>query len=902
MVKALPTKTSFAYGEVSPGLLVDPESEEYVGGCEAFRNAMATRTGGFRLRYGGDQATMFSEFFPSMRYFAYQADGQSFFVFVGARDSGPAFSYLGIFTTAWAPVAWVPTSGSIGPLLPGDGVFYVAHSYTEAQVRQLRGRQTGRRFYLNHESHPPIYFERRSDGKFAVGDPPIDGGSPQVRCYRDANFLSGAGIIAGTEQTIDATLDTFSRQDALGTQPAGSRTPGMVLRFGTFANSETLNPHYGSWYHGLAYINSKRMRVDKGANATQAMTPGYQFAADDWCGPWVSTGVTKPITVVTGHEPNHTAHQVTVFTDAGSNWTVEDRHKVFYFDQGVGVGGFAYWLIVDVVPGSPTQIHARVVYDSYNGEVLSSGSKNVTVLEVPSRLMAGAPAILSLSAQPPRGSVLLIRSNRKVFTADHVTAFGYVSTAEGNPSSIGTGTPVGTAVFLNGGIARLDQYIDEYTVRGRVVKPFNHIGPTVRWGMGWNKKDGFPSCSGGHQGRTLFAGFKGQSERTICGSRPLVPDDHTIGVQSNDAFNLEIEEVHGGRIAWMESSGSDLLVGTTHAVKAARGVLTPTSFGFDHQSDHGSAVDCESTQISTAALFVTSDGLGIRTATFEEASQRYQSFDLTETAKHLFTSRIVEIHVVENPEQILCARLAGGELIVCCLRQGVRNVRAWSKWTFATPLSGCSALAVIRAAFSSSGTDELHAGIAAVGNRTVVQRMMQSAQAMDSAVTPTGVTATQLTLDVSAHAHLLQVPVQVVLDGVYVGTFTSNGSGQINIASLGLSSPPTTSRVGVGIAMDVTLPPPAIVLQSGSLAGVNMSIPSVKLFLVGARGGAVNGSPIHDQALPLPSPTDPVAALDGWRQMSGIETDPETANLTITHTEPYYFEVAAVGAAVDYGS
>lgn len=363
------------------------------------------------------------------------------------------------------------------------------------------------------------------------------------------------------------------------------------------------------------------------------------------------------------------------------------------------------------------------------------------------------------------------------------------------------GASVNQRLRVLGGECELTGFISAFEATINMTKSFRHRWGMTEWAYLWGNYIGQPQTVAEHQSRIMMGGFKRCPGRMV-GSRVTQPRNFLLGTQDTDGLNFNLSDSKG-TIRWMESA-KDLLVGTKLAEFAVRGSpLTPSTFGGDLQHTFGGDFD-KPVSFGPRVLFPGRGGLGLREMVFRFETDGYEAPDLTDLARHLFTELLAAGTIRRQPQLI-----REPESLITLLEQGFINalsyrrenqIAGWSRWTL--PLvSTNQEVMTSQAAVVKDTTDELWTATRRWIDGAFVDylEIYEPTAILDSEFTVAG---TPPRAAVPGYSHMEGRTLQVVADGVYIGEFTVNISGELDLSSA-LGADPTSVTAGLEIPVEV---------------------------------------------------------------------------------------------------
>lgn len=462
---------------------------------------------------------------------------------------------------------------------------------------------------------------------------------------------------------------------------------------------------------------------------------------------------------------------------------------------------------------------------------------------------------------------------------------------------------VGDFVRLNGGLLKITAFTSTTIVDARILVELSSAAaaPALAWSAEqsqWNATDGYPRTLTLFQQRLVCAGSPGYPQ-TIWGSRTAEPLDFQLGTNDDEAYAFTIGSDENNQIGWL-SAARDLLAITYGAEYAVRGgiekPITPTNVSLPPQSDHGTS-NARPVSARKETIFVQASGKKLRGLTFDINQDGYDAPDLLALAEHLTQQaedgtqlEIVELAFQKEPHSLLWAVRSDGALLSCALdrRQGVLG---WSRHDLGGGVESVCCVPGV-------GADVVYV----VVQRTVNAVSKRFIERIEFATEDTHLSARNLVQFDCAivlynaggsttwtHPALPNTEVGVLADGLYAGTFTTNGSGQITLPRVAYS-------VQIGIPFTATVVPVTPVTSTGigSSVGQTMSTSEVRVNVLRSGPLHVNGvllpmaqfgGELLDQPQPLKSGFYKVST-EGWEEGS--------SDITIERRLPFPMKVLNV--------
>lgn len=325
---------------------------------------------------------------------------------------------------------------------------------------------------------------------------------------------------------------------------------------------------------------------------------------------------------------------------------------------------------------------------------------------------------------------------------------------------------------------------------------------TSNWKFGsWSETTGWPSRVQLYSNR-LWSGRTNTEPSTVWGSAALAPRDHGISnpVLATDAIDVPVIDSLSGEIQWLSETYEALLTSaegrqrTLSAANRNEGI-GPANINNNAETRYKAAAI---NPISTGNRTIFSDRSRKRLREYGLAVdiEGFNGPDLSLMGEHLFRSRIVEMDFVEDPYPVILSVVGDGRVAsmtydpdqqVAGLAQ-VRMGGTWGNYSYAPVMSN--------AAISNAAGDDEHWVIVKrtidgvtkqyveyfaprfEANEPPEQNDVLSAEFLDSSV-PFSTTGQSIVL--GGYDHLIGETVGVFADGLDLGDFTVDSSGNVTI-------------------------------------------------------------------------------------------------------------------------
>lgn len=348
----------------------------------------------------------------------------------------------------------------------------------------------------------------------------------------------------------------------------------------------------------------------------------------------------------------------------------------------------------------------------------------------------------------------------------------------------------------------------------------------------WSDTTGWPSVLTFHEQR-LFFGRTNTQPQTVWGSRSgdyenMSPTELDLSVVEDNAVNYTIASNQANPIVWMET-GPVLMIGTIgseHQIKATtlNSPITPTNIDVRQQTTFGSQPGHRLPRLGNCFLFLQRGGNKLREMTYNFYVDSYESKDLNILGEHILRrgSGGVKSTFQKEPTMVVWMILTDGSLAAMTYEKD-QEVVAWTHHIIGGPATGAIVESICSVPNSSGSVNDVYV----IVNRTIngsTARYVEYIESpfdtdvsgttksdmffVDCGLTYSGSPATVI----SGLTHLIGETVQILADGVYVGTKVVSGGGTITLTT-------AASKVHVGYkstAAIVTMDP-----EGGSQAGTS---------------------------------------------------------------------------------
>lgn len=220
----------------------------------------------------------------------------------------------------------------------------------------------------------------------------------------------------------------------------------------------------------------------------------------------------------------------------------------------------------------------------------------------------------------------------------------------------------------------------------------------TKWRLGaWSATTGYPRAGAFFEQR-LFAANTPVQPQTLWGSQTadfenMSPDspDATSGnwdgtIEDDDALDYTLSADDVNAIYWLSPGGDTLAIGTMGGgwvPKSAGAVLTPSDISIRRQVTRAAA-NSQPVRVDSFVLFIQKALRKIREFGYVFESDSYQAPDMTRLAQHVSFGGFSEIFFAEEPNSVVMAIRADGQMPTMTYRRE-EDVVGWSRYI----LGGC---------------------------------------------------------------------------------------------------------------------------------------------------------------------------------------------------------------------
>ena len=231
----------------------------------------------------------------------------------------------------------------------------------------------------------------------------------------------------------------------------------------------------------------------------------------------------------------------------------------------------------------------------------------------------------------------------------------------------------------------------------------------------WSSTTGYASIATFYEQRQFAANTTDQPQ-TLWATQTADFENHTPDgrdaastVEDDDALDYTISADEVNAIRWMSPGEDTLVLGTTGGewIPESNGiVITPSDIVVRRRTKHGSA-NIQPVRVGNVVLFVQTAKRKVREFAFSFEVDGFRAFDMTRLAQHITIGGIVEMDFQQEPDSLVWAARADGQLLSMTFRRE-EDVVGWARHilggVFSTGDAVVESVAVIPGADGSGQT------------------------------------------------------------------------------------------------------------------------------------------------------------------------------------------------------
>lgn len=437
-----------------------------------------------------------------------------------------------------------------------------------------------------------------------------------------------------------------------------------------------------------------------------------------------------------------------------------------------------------------------------------------------------------------------------------------------------------------------------------------------------NKNLAFANAIEYHQSRVFLGSISPISFATDKGGVLALPESQNLGLtivstqsgsslnfttgqNAGDGLSFQIQSAIGGEICWLHSQFNQLFVGTNEEEFVITDIpMQPTSINISKQSNYGSLLNSQAVLFGSDIVYIAETGKSLRSMVFRRDSQRYESEDLLQFAKHIVKNdKITKITTVNSETPLLFA-FTENKKIWCFSKTPGNNVYGWSEWkqpriSFEDILgtvdnNGYPALLVRYTGLNS--LTETSVMVTSDPNRS--QYLFDVSEEID-VVNGTVSSATAQILSPLRGETVSCVAIKTNGNAVYIGDYLCNSSTRVIDFGFNVTD---CDKVIVGIPFTMKLAPniPEVMVPGkGSTLGREKNVSRLRILFNQALGAIASGYNVF----PVPLDTKDALPSDspGFYSVPVVGQYGPQPTINIESSAPYGFEVSGYNAEYDFG-
>lgn len=446
---------------------------------------------------------------------------------------------------------------------------------------------------------------------------------------------------------------------------------------------------------------------------------------------------------------------------------------------------------------------------------------------------------------------------------------------------------VGSYVRINGGLCKITSLTSDTIANATIESALNTTvaAPALAWTLedsAWGGVYGYPRCGTIYESRHWLAGSPGFPV-SLWGSVTGEFYDFTVGTLDDEAIFWNLGNGENNPILHLVSL-SGLLALTSGSEWSIRGgqekAITPTNVKAKDQSNYGSS-DVEPCRVGQEVYFPQRARRKIRAISPNQYNdEQYVAPDMSVMSEHVTETGVVAMAYQAEPDAMLFAVRADGQMATLTADRD-QGVWAWARQrtegnfesVCVVPTDDGNRVFVVAARTINGAT-------------TRYIEMSEDGLHTDAAITGSSTPGATVW---GGFGHLIGRTVAVKGDGVYLGEFLVNDSGQI-------TTPRTVFELEGGLPYTTTVKTltPEFMGPSGSAQGHNLSIHDVKVRLLRTTGCAINLGVVAFKQFGLGILDTPPPVFTGDKKAGNLGWGDGTAQTLIQQTLPYDFHLLSV--------
>ena len=667
MSKQIVPQYAFNAGELSPSLRARADFDKYSKSLETASNCYVHPHGAVIRRSGSKYITSTKVVDKETRLIP--------FVFNNQGDSL-------ILEFGHLYIRFFKDEASVG------APYEVVTTYTSGTLSELSYVQYGNIMYLAHPNHAPRVLTRIADDNWSLVELPLSPAPLYVGGFYGSGVLSVAAT-TGLARSFSSAASDFLAAD-VGRQIQNLTGTGIAV-ITQVTNSTTVVADIVEDFPNTNNIGVGDWKLD--------LSPIAELDPDGMVTGSIINIVSKKLDspqIENGNFLNNTSGWTNISAGSGTaGWDTTNR-QLQLVGAGNGNEGKATQPVSNLGSGRYT-----VTFDTTGACTLlvgtTSGAQDFGTVTV----AAGVKHTLTFTTTNYAGDAYFTFSSEVDMNVDNVELSSELDTFKSGD--------LDAHIMLNGGVVRITEVQNAYTVSAVVLKGLNNTDSTFNWDIGhetWNVVRGYPQAVTIFQERLCFAGTT-VNPVGLWLSEPGIFTGFGVGADNEDSISVDLS---AGQIKWL-APNKDLIVGTSTGEvgimgDTSGGALTPSNIKQIPRTFYGS--DSQTVQnIGSETLFIQGGGKKLRSMSYSFSSDGYAGEDLLFLADHL-PNDIKDLAYSYSPNSHIFCVNGDGSLLVGTYQRD-QQVMGWTKYVTDGDYENVAVL-------PSSGNDDVYVVVKRVIN------------------------------------------------------------------------------------------------------------------------------------------------------------------------------------------
>lgn len=247
---------------------------------------------------------------------------------------------------------------------------------------------------------------------------------------------------------------------------------------------------------------------------------------------------------------------------------------------------------------------------------------------------------------------------------------------------------IGSYIDVNGGIIKINRFIDINTVGGEIVKKLDADIEAIErsWlitPQAFNAVNGYPRCCTYFKQRLVLANTK-KAPNKIWFSAVGANGNYLETTEDGDAFSIVSASGLSNSILFLEAQrGVICLTSGGEYMVDSDGVLTPTTVNINEHSAYGAYPVTRPERVGNELLFIQRGGRRVRALTYRFEVDGLVSPEISSLSSHIGEDHngINEISYMQEPESLVWLVLGDGMVATITFNRD-QEVLAWAQHDF----------------------------------------------------------------------------------------------------------------------------------------------------------------------------------------------------------------------------